>query len=79
MEDEDDYLDDALCQDLVADTAEDMPEGCGHLASTGHSNKSGQNPRLYKGKLATLLKVTPEGLLLILLLSVFPCSFIFSL
>ncbi|KFQ93604.1 Synaptojanin-2, partial [Nipponia nippon] len=48
VEDEDDYLDDALCQHLVADTAEDMPEGCGHFASTGHSNKSGQNARLYK-------------------------------
>ncbi|KAM6084611.1 synaptojanin-2 isoform 3-T3 [Theristicus caerulescens] len=48
VEDEDDYLDDALCQHLVADTAEDMPEGCGHFAPTGHSNKSGQNPRLYK-------------------------------
>ncbi|KAM9383339.1 synaptojanin-2 [Phaethornis superciliosus] len=43
VEDEDDYLDDALCQDL-----EDMPEGCGHLASIGGSNKSEQNPRLYK-------------------------------
>ncbi|NXQ99294.1 SYNJ2 protein, partial [Sagittarius serpentarius] len=48
VEDEDDYLDDALCQHLVADTAEDMPEGCGHFASVGHSNKSGQNPQLYK-------------------------------
>uniref|UniRef100_A0A8C0B0V5 Synaptojanin-2 n=1 Tax=Buteo japonicus TaxID=224669 RepID=A0A8C0B0V5_9AVES len=46
--DEDDYLDDALCQHLVADTAEDMPEGCGHFTSIGHSNKSGQNTRLYK-------------------------------
>ncbi|XP_074718855.1 synaptojanin-2 isoform X2 [Strix uralensis] len=48
VEDEDDYLDDALCQHLVEDTAEDMPEGCGHFASIGHSNKSEQNPRLYK-------------------------------
>ncbi|XP_068253563.1 synaptojanin-2 [Nyctibius grandis] len=48
VEDEDDYLDDALCQDLVADTAEDMPEGCGHFSSIGHSNKSGQNPQLCK-------------------------------
>ncbi|KAM9655918.1 synaptojanin-2 isoform 3-T3 [Morphnus guianensis] len=48
VEDEDDYLDDALCQHLVADTAEDMPEGCGHFTSIGHSNKSGQNTRLYK-------------------------------
>ncbi|XP_009863674.1 PREDICTED: synaptojanin-2 [Apaloderma vittatum] len=48
VEDEDDDLDDALCQDLVADAAEDMPEGCGHFASIGHSNKSTQNPRLYK-------------------------------
>ncbi|XP_010075045.1 PREDICTED: synaptojanin-2, partial [Pterocles gutturalis] len=48
VEDEDDYLDDALCQHLVADTAEDMPEGCGHFASIGHSNRLGQNPRLYK-------------------------------
>lgn len=43
VEDEDDYLD-----DVVADTAEDMPEGCGHFASIDHSNKSGQNPQLYK-------------------------------
>ncbi|NXP55697.1 SYNJ2 protein, partial [Heliornis fulica] len=48
VEDEDDYLDDTSCQDLVADTLEDTPEGCGHFASIGHSNKSGQNPRLYK-------------------------------
>ncbi|GAB0186816.1 synaptojanin-2 [Grus japonensis] len=48
VDDEDDYLDDALCQDLEADTAEDMAEGCGHFASIGHSNKSGQNPGLYK-------------------------------
>ncbi|XP_049656357.1 synaptojanin-2 isoform X1 [Accipiter gentilis] len=48
VEDEDDYLDDALCQHLVADTAEDMPEGCGHFTSIGHSNKSGQNTWLYK-------------------------------
>ncbi|XP_053917499.1 synaptojanin-2 isoform X2 [Cuculus canorus] len=44
VEDEDDYLDDALCQHLV----EDMPEGCGHFTSTDHSDKSGQIPRLYK-------------------------------
>lgn len=62
MDDEDDYLDDALCQDLEADTAEDMAEGCGHFASIGHSKKSGQNPGLYKGKLSTFLKVGPEGL-----------------
>ncbi|XP_054675113.1 synaptojanin-2 isoform X2 [Grus americana] len=48
VDDEDDYLDDALCQDLEADTAEDMAEGCGHFASIGHSKKSGQNPGLYK-------------------------------
>ncbi|XP_042651958.1 synaptojanin-2 isoform X2 [Tyto alba] len=48
VDDEDDYLDDALCQHLVADSAEDMPEGCGHFASVGHSNKSGKNARLYK-------------------------------
>ncbi|NXH13010.1 SYNJ2 protein, partial [Bucco capensis] len=48
VEDEDDYLDDTLCQHLVEDTAEDMPEGCGHFASTDPSNKSGQNPQLYK-------------------------------
>uniref|UniRef100_A0A663MCJ5 Synaptojanin-2 n=1 Tax=Athene cunicularia TaxID=194338 RepID=A0A663MCJ5_ATHCN len=48
VEDEDDYLDDALCQHLVEDTAEDMPEGCGHFASIGHSDKAEQNPRLYK-------------------------------
>lgn len=79
MEDEDDYIDDALCQHLVADTAEDMPEGCGHFTSIGHSNKSGQNTWLYKGKLPTFLKVRPEDLLFVLLLSLFPCSFIFSL
>ncbi|XP_065691037.2 synaptojanin-2 isoform X1 [Patagioenas fasciata] len=44
VEDEDDYyLDDA-----VADTAEDTPEGSGHFASIDRSNKSGQNPQLYK-------------------------------
>ncbi|NWQ74020.1 SYNJ2 protein, partial [Columbina picui] len=43
VEDEDDYLD-----DVVADTAEDTPEGCGHFASIDHSNKCGQNPQLYK-------------------------------
>ncbi|KAM6082271.1 synaptojanin-2 isoform 2-T2 [Chlamydotis macqueenii] len=48
VEDEDDYLDDVFLQHLVADTAEDTPDGCGHFASTGHSNKSGQNPRLSK-------------------------------
>ncbi|NXT43200.1 SYNJ2 protein, partial [Pelecanoides urinatrix] len=48
VEDEDDYLDDAFCQHLVADTAEDMPEGCGCFTSIDHSNESGQNPRLYK-------------------------------
>ncbi|NXJ01793.1 SYNJ2 protein, partial [Psophia crepitans] len=48
VEDEDDYLDDALCQDLVTDTAEDTPEGCEHFASIDHSNKSGPNPGLYK-------------------------------
>ena len=79
MEDEDDYLDDALCQDLVADTAEDMPEGCGHFTSIDHANKSGQNSRLYKGKLSTILKVRTEGLLFVVLLSVFPCLFMFSL
>lgn len=79
MEDEDDYLDDALCQHLVADTAEDMPEGSGHFASIALSNKSGQNPRLSKGKVSTFLKVRCEGLVFVLLLSVFSCSFIFSL
>ncbi|NWR70113.1 SYNJ2 protein, partial [Centropus unirufus] len=48
VEDEDDYLDDALCQHLVADPAEDMPEGCGHFTSTDHSDKAGQITRLYK-------------------------------
>ncbi|XP_063185465.1 synaptojanin-2 isoform X2 [Chroicocephalus ridibundus] len=48
VEDEDDDLDDSLCQHLVADTAEDMPEGSGHFASIALSNKSGQTPRLYK-------------------------------
>ncbi|NXT75256.1 SYNJ2 protein, partial [Zapornia atra] len=48
VEDEDDYLDDTLCQDPVADTAEDTAEGCGHFASVGHSDKSGQTRRPYK-------------------------------
>ncbi|NXI75947.1 SYNJ2 protein, partial [Rhipidura dahli] len=48
IEDEDDYLEDALCQHLVADTAEDMSESSGHSASVALSNKSGQTPRLYK-------------------------------
>ncbi|KAM6432743.1 synaptojanin-2 [Rhynochetos jubatus] len=48
VEDEDDYLDDALSQHLAADTAEDMPDGSGHFTSIAPSNKSGQNPRLYK-------------------------------
>ncbi|XP_058656957.1 synaptojanin-2 [Ammospiza caudacuta] len=43
IEDDDDYLEDALCQHLAADTAEDT-----HCASTALSNKSGQTPRLYK-------------------------------
>ncbi|XP_010189082.1 PREDICTED: synaptojanin-2 [Mesitornis unicolor] len=45
---DDDDLDDALCQHLVADTEEDMSEGCGHFASIGHSNRSGQTPQLHK-------------------------------
>ncbi|XP_035394499.1 synaptojanin-2 isoform X2 [Cygnus atratus] len=48
VEDEDDYLDDALCQQLEADSAEDLPDGSGHFASAAFSNKSGQNPQLYK-------------------------------
>ncbi|KFQ44414.1 Synaptojanin-2, partial [Nestor notabilis] len=48
VEDEDDYLDDALCQHLVEDTTEDMPESSGQFASTSLSNKSGHNPQLYK-------------------------------
>ncbi|XP_041325973.1 synaptojanin-2 isoform X2 [Pyrgilauda ruficollis] len=48
IEDEDDYLEDALCQHLAADTVEDMSECPGHCASTALSNKSGQPPRLYK-------------------------------
>ncbi|NXI03130.1 SYNJ2 protein, partial [Pachycephala philippinensis] len=48
IEDEDDYLEDALCQHLVADTAEDMSESSGHCTSVVLSNKSGQTPRLYK-------------------------------
>ncbi|XP_065536700.1 synaptojanin-2 isoform X2 [Lathamus discolor] len=48
VEDEDDYLDDTLCQHLVDDAAEDMPESSGQLASTPLSNKSGHNPQLYK-------------------------------
>uniref|UniRef100_A0A8B9J3R4 Synaptojanin-2 n=1 Tax=Amazona collaria TaxID=241587 RepID=A0A8B9J3R4_9PSIT len=48
VEDEDDYLDDTLCQHLVEDTAEDMPETSGQFASTPLSNKTGHNPQLYK-------------------------------
>ncbi|NXB88953.1 SYNJ2 protein, partial [Vidua chalybeata] len=48
IEDEDDYLEDALCQHLAADTVEDMSERPGHCASIAFSNKSGQTPRLYK-------------------------------
>ncbi|OXB83725.1 UNVERIFIED_CONTAM: hypothetical protein H355_013080 [Colinus virginianus] len=48
VEDEDEYLDDALCQNLEADTAEYLPDVCGHLSSVALSAKSGQNPRLYK-------------------------------
>ncbi|NXC10520.1 SYNJ2 protein, partial [Orthonyx spaldingii] len=48
IEDEDDYLEDALCQHLVADTAEDLSEHSGRRASVVLPNKSGQTPRLYK-------------------------------
>ncbi|XP_048791051.1 synaptojanin-2 isoform X3 [Lagopus muta] len=48
VEDEDEYLDDALCQHLEADAAEYLPDGSGHLSSTALSTKSGQNSRLYK-------------------------------
>ncbi|XP_052527938.1 synaptojanin-2 isoform X1 [Tympanuchus pallidicinctus] len=48
VEDEDEYLDDALCQHLEADAAEYLPDGSGHLSSTAFSTKSGQNSRLYK-------------------------------
>ncbi|NXC18096.1 SYNJ2 protein, partial [Corythaeola cristata] len=48
VEDEDDYLDDALCQDLIAETSEDTSEACGHFASIDNSNKSGQTPQLCK-------------------------------
>ncbi|NXU50323.1 SYNJ2 protein, partial [Turnix velox] len=48
VEDEDDCLDDSLCQHLVADTAEDMPESPGHFASIAVSSKSGQSTRHYK-------------------------------
>ncbi|XP_014748230.1 PREDICTED: synaptojanin-2 isoform X2 [Sturnus vulgaris] len=48
VEDEDDYLEDALCQHLVADTTEDMLERSGHCTSTALSNKSGQTPHLYR-------------------------------
>ncbi|XP_061234215.1 synaptojanin-2 isoform X1 [Neopsephotus bourkii] len=48
VEDEDDYLDDTLCQHLVDNTAEDMPESSGQFASTPLSNKSGHNPQLFK-------------------------------
>ncbi|NXQ32705.1 SYNJ2 protein, partial [Alaudala cheleensis] len=47
IEDEDDYLEDALCQHLVADT-EDMLERPGNCTSVALSNKSGQTPHLYK-------------------------------
>ncbi|KFP80374.1 Synaptojanin-2, partial [Acanthisitta chloris] len=45
VEDEDDDLDEGLCQHLVAD---DISEGSGHCTSVALSNKSGQTPRLYK-------------------------------
>ncbi|NXK57485.1 SYNJ2 protein, partial [Sylvietta virens] len=48
IEDEDDYLEDALCQHLVADTAEDVSERPGHCTSGALSNKSVQTPRLHK-------------------------------
>ncbi|XP_033916449.1 synaptojanin-2 [Melopsittacus undulatus] len=48
VEDEDDYLDDTLCQHLVDDTAEDMPESSAQFASAPLSSKSGHNPQLYK-------------------------------
>ncbi|KAJ7409635.1 Synaptojanin-2 [Willisornis vidua] len=48
IEDEDDYLDDALDQHLVADTTEEMSEGSRHCASIALSNKAGQNPQMYK-------------------------------
>ncbi|NXR55033.1 SYNJ2 protein, partial [Hippolais icterina] len=48
IEDEDDYLEDALCQHLVADTAEDMSEHPGHCTSVALSNKSEKTPHLYK-------------------------------
>nr|XP_009685434.1 PREDICTED: synaptojanin-2 isoform X1 [Struthio camelus australis]XP_009685435.1 PREDICTED: synaptojanin-2 isoform X1 [Struthio camelus australis] len=52
VEDEDDYLDDALCQHLVADITDDLPERSGHFPSIALSNKSplltGQNPQQCK-------------------------------
>ncbi|XP_030354722.1 synaptojanin-2 isoform X2 [Strigops habroptila] len=48
VEDEDDYLDDALCHHLVEDTTEDVPESSGQFACTSLSNKSGHDPQLYK-------------------------------
>ncbi|NXP21467.1 SYNJ2 protein, partial [Scytalopus superciliaris] len=48
VEDEDDYLDDALDQHLVADATEDMSESTRHCASIALSNKSGQTLQLYK-------------------------------
>ncbi|XP_021247264.1 synaptojanin-2 isoform X1 [Numida meleagris] len=48
VEDEDEYLDDALCQNLEADTAECLPDGSGHVSSVALPTKSGQNLRLYK-------------------------------
>ncbi|NXA42993.1 SYNJ2 protein, partial [Eudromia elegans] len=52
MEDEDDYLDDALGQHLVADRTDDLPDGSGHFPSIALSNKSpllpAQKSRQYK-------------------------------
>ncbi|NWX91263.1 SYNJ2 protein, partial [Nothoprocta pentlandii] len=52
MEDEDDYLDDALSQHLVADTTDDLSDESGHFPSIAPSNKSpllpAQKSRQYK-------------------------------
>lgn len=68
-----------MCQHLVADTAEDMSEHPGHCTSVALSNKSGQTPLLYKGKVSTFLKVRPEGLLFTLVVCISLFIYIFIL
>ncbi|NXG68838.1 SYNJ2 protein, partial [Baryphthengus martii] len=61
VEDDDDYLDDALCQHLVADAAEDMPEGSRHFASIDPSSKASQDSRLYKDMADTKRELEASG------------------